>query len=376
MTMSDRATPTETIAVSLGNRSYDILIGSDLLPQAGALISPLLRRPRCAIVTDDIVGDLHLSTLEAGLAASGIASSSKRLPAGEATKSFDRLRELCAWLLDEKIERQDLIIALGGGVIGDLTGFAAAILRRGTRFVQIPTTLLAQVDSSVGGKTGINVDHGKNLIGAFHQPDLVLADQTVLTSLPARDLAAGYAEVVKYAALGDAAFFTWLETHGGDVLAREPAALTHAVKRSCEMKADIVARDETEQGDRALLNLGHTFGHAFEALMGYGDALLHGEAVALGMVLAAKLSRDLDLCSDADVQRLARLLDASKLPTEIKDIGEFSAAALIDVMQQDKKVEAGTMRFILMRGLGASFISRDVTPDLLKSFLTREGAKA
>lgn len=374
--MSDSPTLTETITVSLGARSYDILIGSELLSRAGAVISPLLRRPRCAIVTDEIVGDLHLATLEAGLAASGIVSNSKRLPAGEATKSFDRLRELCDWLLSEKIERQDLIIALGGGVIGDLTGFASAILRRGTRFVQIPTTLLAQVDSSVGGKTGINVDHGKNLIGAFHQPDLVLADQTVLASLPNRDLAAGYAEVVKYAALGDAAFFGWLEAHGSAVLNREPAALTHAVKRSCEMKAEIVARDETEQGDRALLNLGHTFGHAFEALTGYGEKLLHGEAVALGMVLAAKLSRDMDLCSANDVDRLTTHLAASKLPTDMKDLGCFSADALIAVMQQDKKVDAGTMRFILMRGLGESFISRDVVPDALKSFLVREGAEA
>ncbi len=374
--MSDSKNLTEIITVSLGLRSYDIHIGSELLPRAGAFISPLLRRPRCAIVTDEIVGDLHLATLEAGLAASGIVSSSKRLPAGEATKSFDRLGQLCDWLLAEKIERQDVIIALGGGVIGDLTGFAAAILRRGTRFVQIPTTLLAQVDSSVGGKTGINVDQGKNLIGAFHQPDLVLADQTVLASLPARDLAAGYAEVVKYAALGDAAFFAWLEAHGGDVLSRDPIALTYAVKRSCEMKAEIVARDETEQGDRALLNLGHTFGHAFEALTGYSETLLHGEAVALGMVLATKLSRDMDLCNDDDVNRLTKHLAASKLPTAITDLGRFSADALIAVMQQDKKVDAGTMRFILTRGLGASFISRDVTPDALKSFLIREGADA
>lgn len=374
--MSHTTISTEKISVALGDRSYDILIGSQLLSQAGTLLGPLLQRPRCAIVTDTIVADLHLATLEAGLAANGIESKCKRIPAGESSKSFDVLRDLCDWLLTEKIERQDIIIALGGGVIGDLTGFAAAILRRGTRFVQIPTTLLAQVDSSVGGKTGINVPQGKNLIGAFHQPDLVLADQTVLASLPARDLAAGYAEVIKYGALGDAAFFAWLEANGADVLARKPEALAHAVKRSCEMKAEIVARDETEQGDRALLNLGHTFGHAFEALTGYSETLLHGESVALGMVLAAKLSRDLGLCAAEDVARLQAHVQASKLPTEISDVGSFTADELLTVMQQDKKVVAGAMRLILLRGLGASFISRDVTASDLRSFLLREGAKA
>lgn len=366
----------EKLEVNLSGRTYDIIIGAELLSRAGAFISPLLRRARCAVVTDDNVAQTHLSTLTDALSASGINVSAKILPAGESSKSFAVLSELSDWLLSEKIERQDVILALGGGVVGDLTGFAAAILRRGTRFIQIPTTLLAQVDSSVGGKTGINVTQGKNLIGAFHQPALVLADQSVLASLPRRELVAGFAEIIKYGALGDRAFFDWLSDNVNRILELDPAALTYAVKRSCEMKAAIVARDETEQGERALLNLGHTFGHAFETLSGYTRNLLHGEAVGLGMVLAAKISHDMNLCPAGDVEQLTKLVASAGLPIQMSDIGTFDADKLLAAMAQDKKVEGGKLKFILLRALGESFISQDVSPERLRQFLVREGAHA
>jgi 3-dehydroquinate synthase len=299
------------------------------------------------------------------------------VPAGEASKNIAQLETLCDWLLDMKIERNDCIIALGGGVIGDLTGFAAAILRRGTRFIQIPTTLLAQVDSSIGGKTAVNSSRGKNLIGAFHQPDLVLADMGVLATLPRRELAAGYAEIVKYGALGDADFFDWLCKNGQDVLALNSAAIQHAVATSCTAKAAIVARDEREAGERALLNLGHTFGHAFEKLTGYGEALLHGEAVAYGMVLAFAYSAQTGLCSAKDADRLRAHIEACGLPASMRSIGNgvFDADALIDAMGQDKKVQGGKMRFILARGLGDSFIADNVTPETLRPFLIAQGAR-
>lgn len=367
----------ETVSVALGARSYDIHIGSGLLADAGRLIAPLLPRPKLAIITDTNVAAQHLATLETALNEAAIDHATMVVPAGESSKNFSQLEEVCDWLLAQKIERDDCIVALGGGVIGDLTGFAAAILRRGTRFIQIPTTLLSQVDSSIGGKTAVNATAGKNLIGAFHQPDLVLADMDVLASLPARELRAGYAEVVKYGALGDAAFFAWLEKNGASVLALDRAALAHAVAESCRAKAAIVARDERESGERALLNLGHTFGHAFEKLTGYGDALLHGEAVAYGMVLAFAFSARCGHCDDAHAERLKAHLAACDLPTDMAQIGNgaFEADALIDAMAQDKKVKAGQMRFILARALGDSFIAADVTGDQLRPFLIAQGAR-
>ena len=366
----------QTVRVALDARSYDIEISAGLLARAGDFIQPLLKRPRVAIVTDNHVAKHHLATLQDELEGIGIASTTTIIPAGENSKSFGRLEQLCDWLLDEKIERDDCIIALGGGVIGDLTGFAASIVRRGTRFIQIPTTLLAQVDSSIGGKTAINAARGKNLIGAFFQPELVLIDTQVLTTLPERELRAGYAEIVKYGALGNAAFFDWLEENGADVLAGNCAAQTHAIAESCRSKAQIVARDEYERGERALLNLGHTFGHAFEALTGFSNTLLHGEAVALGMVLAFDLSVARGHCQAEDAARLRALLDAAALPVSMTRIGNgnFDADALIAAMSQDKKVKAGKMRFVLAEALGTSFLSDTVAEDDLRAFLIAQGA--
>ena len=299
----------QTVHVELGERSYDVEIGPDLLTQAGTRIAPLLHRRKVAVVTDENVAALHLDALRDGLAAAGVEMTSLTLPAGEATKSWPHFERTVEWLLAEKVERRDVVIALGGGVIGDLVGFAAAVLRRGVRFVQIPTSLLAQVDSSVGGKTGINAPQGKNLIGAFHQPSLVLADTSVLGTMTQRDFLSGYGEVVKYGLLGDAAFFEWLEQNGTDVSGGDMAARVRAVTRSVQMKADIVARDETEQGDRALLNLGHTFCHALEAATGYSDRLLHGEGVAIGCALAFELSSRLGLCSQEDPSRVRAHLE-------------------------------------------------------------------
>ena len=297
MTDALTAGASETVTVPLGARAYDVRIGAGVLARAGAEIAPLLRRPRVAVVTEERVAARHLATLEAGLAAAGIAAAVLALPPGEGTKGWSALERTVEWLIGEKVARDDLVVAFGGGVIGDLAGFAAAVLRRGVGFVQIPTTLLAQVDSSVGGKTGINSPHGKNLVGAFHQPRLVLADTGLLDTLPERDFLAGYAEVVKYGLLGDAGFFAWLEVNAPSLRSGDPDARQHAVRRSCEMKAALVARDETERGDRALLNLGHTFGHALEAATGYSDRLLHGEAVSIGCVLAFELSSRLGLCA-------------------------------------------------------------------------------
>ena len=366
-----------TVKVELGARAYDIFIGGGLLANAADYIKPLLPRPKLAIVTDTYVAPLHLKTLTDSLEAAGITQDAFIVPAGEASKNFAQLEALCDWLLDMKIERNDCIIALGGGVIGDLTGFAAAILRRGTRFIQIPTTLLAQVDSSIGGKTAVNSSRGKNLIGAFHQPDLVLADMDVLATLPPREIGAGYAEIVKYGALGDRDFFDWLYDNGQDVLALNGEATAHAVATSCEAKAAIVARDEREAGDRALLNLGHTFGHAFEKLTGYSDALLHGEAVAYGMVLAFAYSAEVGLCSAADAERLRTHIESSGLPASMQGVGNgvFDADALIDAMAQDKKVQAGKMRFILARALGDTFIADEVTAETLRPFLIAQGAR-
>ncbi len=367
----------ETVHVGLEGREYDIHIGPGLLAQSGALIGPMLARKQVCVVTDENVAALHLETLRNGLAADGIAMEALVLPAGESTKSWAYLEQTVEWLLSQRVERKDLVVALGGGVIGDLTGFAAAILRRGVGFVQIPTSLLAQVDSSVGGKTGINSPLGKNLVGAFHQPRLVLADIDVLGTLTPRDFLAGYGEVVKYGMLGDANFFEWLEAQGPALAAGDEAARIAAVKRSCEMKAEIVMRDETEQGDRALLNLGHTFCHALEAATGYGDRLLHGEGVAVGCALAFELSMRLGLCAQEAPSRVREHLRAMSMKVDLKDIeGELpDADALLDLMGQDKKVVDGQLRFILARGIGEAFVTADVPRDVVRQLLQEELAR-
>ncbi len=354
----------KTVHVPLGDRAYDVHVGGGLLARSGALIAPLLDRPRVAVISDETVAGLHLDALRDGLAQAGIDMVALSLPPGEATKGWPQFTRSVEWLLDQKVERRDVVVALGGGVIGDLAGFAAAVLRRGVRFVQIPTSLLAQVDSSVGGKTGINAPQGKNLIGAFHQPALVLADTDVLATLPRRDFLAGYGEVVKYGLLGDADFFDWLVQRGPGLVSGDDAGRVEAVRRSVQMKADIVARDETEQGDRALLNLGHTFCHALEAATGYSDRLLHGEGVAIGCALAFELSVRLGLCPQetpgrvrAHLRDMGTKVDMADIPGELPD-----AEGLLQLMGQDKKVVAGKLRFILARDIGEAFVASDV-PD-------------
>lgn len=365
----------QRVPVALGHRSYEVLIGPGLLSAAPDLIAAALGPCRCGIVTDEHVAATHLAPLEAGLAAAGRHAGSIVLPPGEGTKCFSQLERVCQQLLAQGLERGDAVIALGGGVIGDLAGFAASIVRRGMRYVQIPTSLLAQVDSSVGGKTGINTPQGKNLVGAFHQPSLVLADTSVLATLPDRQMRAGYAEVVKYGLLGDAAFFEWLDLNWQRLFRHEPAALMHAIGRSVEMKAEIVARDETETGDRALLNLGHTFGHALEAWAGYSDRLLHGEAVSIGMCLAFRLSEELQSCPPQTAARVAAHLKSVGLPTQIQDVpgsGELPKPEdLIDLMRQDKKVQRGRPTLILARHIGDAFITRDVEPSQILDFVSR-----
>ena len=361
----------QTVHVDLAERSYDVEIGPDLLAEAGERIAPLLPRLHVAVLTDETVAGLHLDALREGLAAAGIGMSTLALPAGESTKSWPQFERAVEWLLAEKVERSDVIVALGGGVIGDLAGFAAAVMRRGVRFVQIPTSLLAQVDSSVGGKTGINAPQGKNLIGVFHQPSLVLADIRVLESLTARDFLAGYGEVVKHGLLGDSAFFEWLEINGPLLSSGDMAARVHAVTRSVQMKADIVGRDETEQGDRALLNLGHTFCHALEAATGYSDRLLHGEGVAIGCGLAFELSSRLGLCSQEDPIRVRAHLRTMGMKTDLADIpGDLpDDQTLLDLMAQDKKVVDGQLRFVLARGIGEAFVTSDVPQDAVIAVL-------
>ncbi|SCM68325.1 3-dehydroquinate synthase [Donghicola eburneus] len=361
----------ETVSVPLPGREYNIRVGQGLIASAGSEIAPLLRRKKVAVVTDENVGAVHLETLRAGLEAEGIAMTSLTLPAGEATKSWPHFTRTVEWLLSEQVERRDVVVALGGGVIGDLVGFAAAVLRRGVRFVQIPTSLLAQVDSSVGGKTGINTPHGKNLVGAFHQPSLVLADTDALQTLTPRDFLAGYGEVVKYGLLGDANFFEWLEKNAPKMAAGDVEARIYAVKRSVEMKAEIVLRDETEQGDRALLNLGHTFCHALEAATGYSDRLLHGEGVAIGCALAFELSSRLGLCPQEDPSRLRQHLREMGTKVDLADIpGDLpNADKLLDLMGQDKKVIDGQLRFILARGIGKAFVTSDVPRDMVRTLL-------
>jgi 3-dehydroquinate synthase len=361
------------VPVPLGERAYDILIGRGLLTEAGALIASLGAR-RSVIVSDETVASLYADRLIASLAERGVGSVMIMVPPGEASKSYESLAHVCDAVLAARIERGDLVIALGGGVVGDLAGFAAAIVRRGVRLVQIPTTLLAQVDSSVGGKTGINSRHGKNLVGAFHQPSLVIADTSALDTLAPRELKAGYAEVVKYGLIDDAAFFAWCEDNWFGVLSGG-AERDFAVARSCEAKAAAVACDEREDGDRALLNLGHTFAHALERAVGYDAArLVHGEAVAVGLALAFRFSERLGLCPRQDANRVEDHLNEVGLPTRLQDVpgGCGSAEWLLDAMAQDKKVKDGALTFILARGIGQSFIARAVPTDTVRKFLVGE----
>jgi 3-dehydroquinate synthase len=362
---------TEIVPVDIGGRAYDIHVGANLAVRAGDYLAPMAKGV-VPVVTDSNVAALHLAKVVGSLQSAGLTPVPMIFPAGESSKSFAQLEKLCGHLLQSGVGRDGLVVALGGGVVGDLTGFAAGILKRGISFVQIPTTLLAQVDSSVGGKTAINTAQGKNLVGLFHQPRLVLIDTTLLETLPARQMRAGYAEVVKYGALGDAGFFSWLENNGAKALAGDTQALTHMVTTSCRMKAAIVARDELETGERALLNLGHTFGHALEAEMGYSDRLLHGEAVAIGMVQAFRLSASLGLCDPKDAARLVQHLQDVGLPTDPRDLPSFSPSPdiLIAHMAHDKKVHDGRLTFILANGLGKALISRDVPIDAVRAILS------
>ena len=374
--MSDKQ-PFATVPVELGSRRYDVLIGPGLLPEAARLIAAHLNARKCGIVTDSNVASRHLAVLERSLTDAGLLAGKIILPPGESTKSLQHLGNVADGLIEMGLERGDLVVALGGGVIGDLTGFAASVVRRGIRFVQIPTSLLAQVDSSVGGKTAINSRFGKNLIGAFHQPSLVLADTDVLSTLPEREMRAGYAEVVKYGLLGDPAYFTWLDRHWRSMFGNDASILTEAVERSVSAKARIVERDETETGDRMLLNLGHTFGHALEAWAGFSSRLLHGEAVAIGMAQAFRFSEQRGLCAAGTAGVVERHLQAVGLPTRINDIpgpGRPDVPTLIKLMAQDKKVRAGQMTFILVRGIGQAFVTRDVDPAALQAFLATEVA--
>ncbi len=372
--LAPSAATTREVAVALGARSYRILIGPGLIEAAGAQIAALAPGARCAIVTDATVAALHLDALLRSLEGAGLKASLVVCPPGEGSKSYAEFARVSDALLEARVERRDLVIAFGGGVIGDLAGFCAASLRRGVRLVQIPTTLLAQVDSSVGGKTGINAPSGKNLVGAFHQPSLVIADSGVLDTLSQREFRAGYAEVAKYGLIGDAELFAWLEANWREVFAGGPARLT-AIAACCAAKARVVVADETEQGERALLNLGHTFGHALERLAHYdGERLVHGEGVAIGMACAFRFSRDLGLCAEGDVARVESHLAAVGLPTGINAVRGLNADAnqILEAMRQDKKVERGRLTFILARGIGASFVAKDVEEAQALAFLERE----
>ncbi len=373
MTASSASETATVVRVPLGARSYDIHVGRDLLARAPALMTPVLSQKRVFIVTDSNVAPLYLAPLTQALANAGLRADHAVVPAGEASKDFGHLAKLLDAMLAAKCERGTTIVALGGGVIGDLAGFAASVLLRGVDFVQIPTTLLSQVDSSVGGKTGINTAAGKNLVGSFHQPRLVIADTDVLATLPRRELLAGYAEVAKYGLLGDAGFWAWLEQNGAAALNGSHEALREAIVTSCNAKAKVVAADEKEGGIRALLNLGHTFGHALEAEMGYGGDLLHGEAVAIGMALAFELSVRLGLCPAADAARVRAHLKAVGLPVDPPRTGArgtITAAMLTAHMSQDKKMKDGAVNFVLARRIGDAFMSRDVSAAALEATLT------
>ncbi|WP_397582218.1 3-dehydroquinate synthase [Sphingorhabdus sp.] len=362
------------ISVDLSNRPYDIHVRAGLLADVGAVLTPYARNGRILVVTDENVAQAVLPKFEATLRDAGIACATFTLPAGEAGKSWTQLERLTDWLLEQHVERSDHIIALGGGVVGDITGFAAHIIKRGCAFVQIPTTLLAQVDSSVGGKTAINSAAGKNLVGAFHQPALVLIDPELLSTLPTRQLAAGFAEVVKYGLIDDKAFFEFCADNLDSFFGGDPDIRAQAIIRSVQSKARIVAADETERtGTRALLNLGHTFGHALEADTGFSDRLFHGEAVAAGMALAFRYSVRLGLCPAQDAQNVAQLLQRAGLPTTLSEAGvTANGATLVDYMRHDKKMSAGTLPFLLARGIGQTFLSKDVVLDDVAAFLDSE----
>lgn len=366
----------ETVDVDLGERSYPVMIGHGLIANAGELLKPLLKRGRLAVVTDRHVDACHGAALSASILGVGIAADTLVIEPGEGAKSFAGLESLCNRLLALGLQRGDLIVAFGGGVVGDLAGFAAAIYKRGVDFVQIPTTLLAQVNSSVGGKTAIDTPAGKNMVGAFHQPRLVLADLAALTTLPDRELMCGLGEVLKYGLLGDADFFSWQEAGMPELLRRDPVALTHAVRRSVGMKARIVEQDEREGGARALLNLGHTFAHAVEAETGFGDTVKHGEAVGLGCALAFRFSARLGLCPVEDSRRVSATLASAGLPTTLAEVGPapMSVDALLAHMRQDKKASGGGLTLILARAIGDAFVARDVDPGPLRNFLIAEGA--
>ena len=362
------------IPVAIAGAPYEVRIAAGLLARAGAECRPFLRKDRVCVITDENVVAAWRDPVAGSFAAAGIDSRWLVLPAGEGTKSWDQLARVVDWLLAEEVERKDNIVALGGGVIGDLTGFAAAIIKRGCGFIQLPTTLLAQVDSSVGGKTAINTPAGKNLVGAFHQPSLVLADPLALDTLPPREVRAGYAEIVKYGLIDDPEFFAWCEVNGPALLAGNQAAREFAIARSVAAKARIVAADEREtQGLRALLNLGHTFGHALEAETGFSDRLLHGEGVALGMVLAARFSVRQGLMNGQDARRVAAHIAAAGLPSSLQALGlACDGRRLADHMLHDKKMDGGTLPFLLMRGIGKTFLAKDVSLDDVAAFLDEE----
>jgi 3-dehydroquinate synthase len=373
MTAPLRSSQPIMVRVGLAERSYDIAIGRGLLPSLGQRIAALRPGAKAAIVTDATVAHHHLAAAEAALKSATIGSTAITVPEGEGSKSFAWLQKVCDALIAARIERGDVVVALGGGVIGDLAGFAAAVVRRGLDYVQVPTSLLAQVDSSVGGKTAIDTSHGKNLVGAFHQPILVVADTALLDTLSPREFRAGYAEVAKYGLLGDAAFFSWLEANWQEVFSGGPAR-EHAIATSCRMKAAIVGRDERETGERALLNLGHTFGHAFEAAAGYSQRLLHGEAVALGMTLALEFSARRSLLPMKEAERAKAHLAAVGLPTRVSQIpgGAPGVDRLMDLIWQDKKVRAGKLTLILAKRVGEAFIAPDVDPADVRAFLSEK----
>ena len=371
--------PPRRLSIALSQTSYDVVVGEGLLPRAGGLLAPVLPQKRVVVVTDDVVAALHLPALMAGLADAGIAARAVIVPSGERSKSLAVYTDLVEQLLDAGVERGTTIVALGGGVVGDVAGFAAATVLRGLPFVQVPTTLLAQVDSSVGGKTAINTRHGKNLLGAFHQPRMVLADISTLGTLPRRELLAGYAEIAKAGLIADAAQFAWCEVHGAAIAAGDRELQAEAVMRACAFKARVVGDDEREEkpsDGRALLNLGHTFGHALEAELGYG-AILHGEAVAVGIGLAFRLSARLGHCRDEDAARVVGHMERVGLPAELSHLNRrLSAASLIAHMRRDKKMRDGNLHFVLARGIGQAFTSKDVPPDAVEDLLRAEGCGA
>jgi 3-dehydroquinate synthase len=362
------------IPINLGARSYDVHIGAGLIARAGELIAPFARSRRVFIVTDENVATLYLHLLEDVLDTAGLARAAAVLPPGEQTKSFAGLERLCETLIEQGLARDDLVVAFGGGVIGDLAGLTAGLVKRGVDFVQVPTTLLAQVDSSVGGKTAIDTPHGKNMVGLFHQPRLVLADTGLLESLTEREFRAGYAEIVKYGLIDMPDFFAWCEAEHGRLTRFDPDALDHAVAVSVAAKARIVEADETEQGRRALLNLGHTFAHALEAHAGYDGALLHGEAVAAGMALAFAFSAELGVCPRADAERVRTHLHSAGFVTDLRQLAgaPYDAARLLALMAVDKKNEAGSLTLILARGIGRAYIHGNADAEALRAFLTRE----